>query len=429
MMVKTVVTVVAHNRKQNVERWVEAWSKAKIENAELRIIHNVHDNEPHDRIKDICYSAGVTYIQRKNEGMDIGAFQDVCRKRLHGFKYDFDYLLWSTDDTFPMRDTLVKEFIEPFNDIKVGLSCYEISPQVRKHVRTTGFCMRRETLERIVFEVDPIRTKDDCYQFEHRGKFSLFHQIHNMGLNIVQVSPVPSSPMWDSGGGGIKWPDREMEFLKMWKISLPPAKVIFIAPAYNKYPVVVSSLIAQTYSNWELHLVHDGAAPATFPRFDDDRVKFIETETRKKEYGHPIRIKWLQKIRSGDIQGKYVVITNDDNYHAPYFVEKLIRPLEENRELIGSYCSLMVHNYQGGENYNGTIVDGHSIDGYGIIDTGPEQGKIDCAAAMIRADIASNAGWPSTRHSSDWDYLNIIAQRNGGWDKMKRVFGALLVHN
>lgn len=428
---KVVVSVIIYNRRKNLVRWLEAWKQSGIENAELRIIHNLHPEESTDNFRQLCHEAGVVYIPRHNTGMDIGAFQDVCRRRLPGFEYDFDYLLWITDDTFPMRRTFVEEFIAPFTNHSTGLTCYEISHQIRPHIRTTGFCLKAETMNRIIFEAEPVRTKTDCYQFEHMSHRNLHAQIQAMGLQVVQIAPVPSSPVWDSGGGGVKWPDREEEFLRYWKIDSPPAKVIIIAPAFNRYPVIVSSMISQTYTNWELHLVHDGPAPHNYPRFDDERVIFTEMPRRRKEFGHPIRMDWLDKVKSREVDGKYVVVSNDDNYHVPHFLEKLVRPLEANQEYVGSYCSMMVHNYQGGDGYDllEPIKDGHINDGYGIIDTKPQVGYIDCAAVMIRSEIAGQAGWPSTRHSSDWDYLNNIAWRSGGWNRFKKEFGALVVHN
>lgn len=425
---KTVVAVVIYDRKQNLERWMAVWQKAAIPDAELRIIHNLPPSHA-SGYAEMCVAAGVTYIPRLNQGMDIGAFQDVCRKRLKGFAHDFDYLLWCTDDTFPMRDSFVSEFVRPLEDPKIGVTCFEISPQVKPHIRTTGFCLRAETLEKIAFEANPIKTKDDCYRFEHRGTRTLLAQIQAMGMVPHQVSPVQTSPLWDSGGGGIKWPDREHEFQRYWKLGRPSATVLILAPAYGRYPSLVSSLIAQTYENWELHLIHDGPAPADFPRFADERVIFTETPRRRKEYGHPIRIDWLQQIKDGKIRGDYAVITNEDNYHAPVFLEKLVRPLEEDSGLVGAYCSQMVHNYKGPDGESPPAGQDHFTDGYGVLDTKPEIGFIDCAAVVVRAKVAGEAGWPSTRHSSDWDYLNNIAWRSGGWHKLKKVFGALLVHN
>ena len=424
---KTVVCVVVFNRHENIKKWIQIWNNIKPQNAELRIIQNLHLNNDDGRIRDIVTNSGNTYIPRNDVGMDIGAFQDVCTWKLHGFKYDFDYIIWATDDIFPMRISFIDEFINHLRNESIGMTCYEISNQIKPHVRTTGFCVRIDTLRSISFE-GKITTKNDCYRFEHLSNDNLYMQMLRTKKQVLQISPVSVSPLWDSGGGGVQWTDRQREFYDYWKIDYPPAKVIIISPAHVRYPIIVSSMINQTYKNWELHLVHSGRAPADYPRFNDPRIKFYEVADRKN-YGHPTRVEWLNKIRSGEIQGDYVLVTNDDNFHVPHFLEKLIKPLEINKMLVGSYCSAMVHNYKG----DGTeIFDpeiGHVIDGYGVMDIKPERGYIDCACAVVRAKQAADAGWPSTAHSSDWDYLNIIAQRSGGWNKFKLVFGTLLTHN
>lgn len=423
---KTVVAVVAHDRVDNVRKWVHAWKRSDTENAELRIIHNL-SNDARVCAEIKAEAKGVTYIPRSNVGMDIGALQDVCRNRLRGWVDDFDYVIWCTDDTLPIRPSFIREY-EAHRRSGTDLVCYEVSDEVKRHARTTGLGIPRQLLRRIQFDADPVRTKDDCYKFEHRSARSLYNQFRALGLSIAQPYPVSSAPLWDSGGGGRGWVDRQNEWERVWKWNWPSGKVIVIAPAFVRYPVIVPSMLEQTYPNWELHLVHDGPAPTGYKFCDDERIIFTETPSRRKEYGHPIRIEWLHKIRSGKISGDYVVITNEDNYHVPVYLDKLVAPLAADPSIAGTYCSMMVHNYKGED---GTIPKNgdHFTDGYGVIDTSPRLGYMDCAAALIRAEIAGRAGWPSTRHSSDWDYLNRIAQNVGGWHKFKKVFGALLVHN
>lgn len=433
-MKKVVIAVVVFDRLQNLKRWLQIWDKLDLPDAELRIIHNVH---PRNLVENFGqYVVGrknVRYIPRQNVGYDIGAFQDVCRSRLKGFDNDFQFLLWFTDDTMPIRREFLGYYLKPFDDPKVGCTCYEISTVIKRHIRTTGFCLRIETLPKIQFEVNQVKTKDECYQFEHRSqRLTLNHQILAMGLDAVQIAPVKTSPIFDTESGGMQWTDRTKEFLRYWEFEMPPSKVAVIAPSYLRYPTIVASMMNQTYENWELHLVHAGQTPPDYPKFNDDRIKFFATAQNRKNWGHPIRYDWLNKIKAKEIECDYVVVTNDDNYHVPHYLEKLISPLEKDQTLIGSYCSHMVHNYAGIIGYESAKdqVDGadHITDGYGVIEVKPEQGYMDCACAMVRSEVASGVGWPSMRHSSDWDYLEMIASRNGGWDKMRKVSGCLLIH-
>lgn len=435
---KTAVVVVYHNRPKNLDHWLSIISALDKKDVSFTIVHNCDTADPAIQMR--VMAAGAFYLPRPNIGFDVGAFQDVCRKRLFGFAADYDFLFWFTDDCFPMRPDFVEQFRKPFeSDPAVGVTCLEISTQIRRHVRTTGFMVSRDYAEKIKFPVDPITTKDHCYMFEHRGPNAFLEQTLALKKKVVQIANVRESPVWDSGGGGHGWVNRRQEFEKSWgplletrmgaTLGVRGSKVAVICPAFERYPVIVASMLLQTYHNWELYLIHDGPVPNDFPKFDDPRVKFITENGPRKNYGHPIREQYLLKIRDGKIKADYVVVTNDDNYHAPFYLEKLVKALDENPAAPGAYCSSMVHNYQGMPGAVHTMKDGHAVDGYGVIQIRPECGFIDCAAVMIRAETAGKTGWPSFSHSSDWDYLNKAALAGGGWKQFKVVPGVLLVHN
>lgn len=421
------VVIVWHNRPKNLEYWTSIISKVDRTDTAFTVIHNCEVPSP--AVQKQVEDCGARYIARRGIGMDIGALQDVCRKRLRGFDYNYEFLLWFTDDCFPMRENFVNSYLVPFLDQTTGISCLEISSQIRRHIRTTGFCIRRTFAEKLLFPADPVKTKEECYRFEHRGPNSLYEQILAAKLNAVQIAALRESPAWDSGGGGHGWINRRQEFEKQWGTLVKGSKVLVIAPAFERLPVIVSSMLAQTYHNWELHLVHSGPAPNDYPKFEDSRIIFTETPSPRGHYGHPTRETYLQLIRAGKLPGDYVVITNDDNYHAPFYLEKLVKALDENPDAPAAYCSAMVHNYAG---YPGQVPapgKDHVEDGYNVIQIKAERGFIDCAAVMVRAKAAGACGWPDYTHSSDWTYLNRIAQTNGGWGKFKVVPGVLLVHN
>ncbi len=425
---KTVLGIVYHNRRKNLDYWLSIIPQMDKTEVSFNLIHNCEI--PSAEIRARVTAVGARYIPRANVGMDIGALQDVARRRLKGFDYDYDFLLWFTDDCLPMRPDMVARYLEPFTrDPETGVSCLEISTQIKRHIRTTGFCIRREFAERLTFPADPIKTKEECYRFEHRDKLSLLGQVMADGKKAVQISDLRHSPAWDSGGGGHGWINRKQEFERQWGIGVTGSKVAVLAPAFLRYPMIAPSMLAQTYHNWELFLAHDGPAPNDFPRFEDPRIRFTEEQGPRKNYGHPIREKFLQKIKAKQIEADYVVISNDDNYHAPFFLEKLVKQLDEHAGAPGVYCSGMVHNYAGFPGQVPKPGKQNVEDGYNIIQVKPERGFIDVAAAMIRAPLAGAAGWPDYSHSSDWTYLNRVAQQNGGWTKWRIAPGVLLTHN
>lgn len=192
---KTVVVIIVFNRFHNLQRWLNAWKQCHYHHSELVVIHNLETDS--SKYEKLCQENGVHYVPRKNVGFDMGAFQDVCKKRLAGFPNDWDNLIWITDDCFPLHQDFVGLYLQKLSE--GCLPCYEISNEVKRHVRTTGFMVTRDIADRLSFPADPITTRQQCYTLEHLG-FTLHDQIKQMGKEPCMVVPdLRSSPLWDSG--------------------------------------------------------------------------------------------------------------------------------------------------------------------------------------------------------------------------------------
>lgn len=194
--IKTLIVIIVWNRFENLKLWINCWNQCIKTGAELVVIHNLESDN--DRYSQLCKDNGIRYIPRENKGFDIGAFQDVCKERLPGFPNMWSNLIWITDDCIPMQKDFVQQYL---NKLKGNnLPCYEISTEVKRHVRTTGFLITKEIVNKLVFPVDPIKNREDCYQFEHKSKTALFEQVVSMGKTPVMVVPdLKLSPLWDSG--------------------------------------------------------------------------------------------------------------------------------------------------------------------------------------------------------------------------------------
>lgn len=212
-----IATIIVYDRLDNLKEWVRCWKASEIENIDLYVIHN-HDNQTEkEKFKSFCDIEGVNYVPRKNIGMDIGAFQDVCRGRLEGFPNKWDYLFWATDDTLPMSKDFLIPFIDAFNEKKVGVSCLEISRQVKMHIRTCAFMIDHGTASRLEFPNDPITTKEDCYQFEHRSNRAFYEQVLLMGKKAIQTGDLAKGTLWDTGHRHHlkRWDEHYMAFLEL----------------------------------------------------------------------------------------------------------------------------------------------------------------------------------------------------------------------
>lgn len=424
---KVVVALLVYNRFENLKHWLECWKLCDKENTEFRVIHNYDNESEQNKFRNLCIENNIHYIPRKNRGMDIGAFQDVCRNRLPLFTYDFDYLFWIVDDTFPMRKDFVRYFADKLKQSNVGVVCNEKSYEYKPHVRTGAFILRKETLSKLIFPFDPILSKEHCYQFEHKHRKAFLEQIQSMQLMVLQPDPVNVSAFWDKGHRGDRLQEHNQvfgfgknEMKQEIKHKTNNNKVFIICPAYKRFPQVISSMICQTHKEWELHLIHDGINPEFrkwVEMYNDPRVIYSENEVTGGKYGHPIRQKYLNLLKEGKLgtDCDYVVITNEDNYHTPNYLSKLIKPLQLNSNLVASYCSDIVHSYKDWD-----ILTSKPF---------PTLGYIDCGQVMVRKEIAYEVGWKDIDgHSSDWTYFNDIIQRFGV-NKWLKVKGCLFVHN
>lgn len=393
------LVIVVYDRIQNLKQWWACWQVCDHRDFELIIIHS--DNGTNE-IKDFCHANRISYIKRPNVGYDIGAFQEFCKLE------DWDKIMWCTDDIFPMSKDFLSPYVEKLTE-GVGVVCTDLSPHVKTHIRTTGFMIKREVAIKLTFPADPVTTKEDCYQFEHRSRNAFYEQIIRMGLKVVQVAPRETSPMWDCG-----YKRRLPRGPEHFKVFPKRNKVAVICPIYNSYPQIISSFTQQTHKDWEMVLIHDGPSEIDLkPFITDPRVQYIETETRVGNWGHALRDWALKNIDSLIPDADYVVITNADNYHVPVYLEYLLKGFQNNPMAVASYCSDMVHSYKAWQ----------------VIPCRLKLGYIDCAGVLVRKDVAKETGWRDTEsHSSDWIYFNDIISKYGA-DKWVMVKGTLLIHN
>lgn len=413
---KIVVGVCVYNRYENVKKWITAWKQRDAGDYDtlLCIIHNYNGDERMRQAVLNSEDTSIVYIQRENIGFDMGCVQDIARHRIT-FSGGYDYLLWCADDTIPVTKDFIRQYMNTMLLPNCGCACMKVSPHQTLHVRTSGWCVSKSTLEKLQFPADPITTKLHCYQMEHKGKhLNLINQIRNMGMDVRQVAPDPVAPLWDSG----YWRrlDRGQEYYNAFGIDQKfTDKVVVIATVYETNPVpIIASMKMQTHKNWELIIIHDGnRVNGNVPQFDaDKRIKFIYTPERLGHWGHPNR-KWALENLDKLSDASYVIITNSDNYYVPVALERLVAGFSKVHTAVATYCTEMVHSYKSWQ----------------TIPVRFEKGYIDCGGVMVKREVAIEVGWRDTEsHSADWTYFSDIAARYNKKSFIP-VRGCLLTHN
>jgi hypothetical protein len=126
-------------------------------------------------------------------------------------------------------------------------------------------------------------------------------------------------------------------------------------------------------------------------------------------YGHPNRKYMLETIPYEE--GDFVLITNDDNYYVPQFVEQMLSACLPDTGFVLCDCL-------------------HSYDHYDYFSAETAECKIDMGEFIVRLDIAKEVGFTHDHHSADGAYavecvLKCLERKLG----IRKIARALFIHN
>lgn len=191
--------------------------------------------------------------------------------------------------------------------------------------------------------------------------------------------------------------------------------VTFIAPVFEYFPVLLPSLMDQSYQNWRLLLYHDGPPPEWLKQklaaIGDGRSMLLWTERRHDDFGHTLRELGINRLAKGFV-GDWVVLTNGDNYYVPGFLQAMLGAAERQPDCQTVVCETMAHNYWG----------------WRPIRCVPELGEIDCGAVMVRREALLEIGFPWRGHAADYQAIGELVRRYG-LGSIARAPGVLFIHN
>lgn len=190
-----------------------------------------------------------------------------------------------------------------------------------------------------------------------------------------------------------------------------------ICVAYNRtisLGGLIDSFIVQTDPRWKFHIIHDGLAPLEVKRIltpykDEPRVNFEETPERSGCWGHYNRRDKLQEIITEP--GDYILMTNDDNYYVPVFVQYFLNECLASTGMV--YCDTI-----------------HSYIQYDVFHTRPKVLFIDMGSFMVRSDVAKVVGFIHDHPAADGEYAEECATYcHNHHLEVKYIAKAIYVHN
>lgn len=112
-----------------------------------------------------------------------------------------------------------------------------------------------------------------------------------------------------------------------------------IIPMYNEERYItrcLESLTKQTYQDFEIILIDDGSTDKTIEKASTYRVKIL-----KQKHGGPGKARnWGAQVATGDI----FVFIDADMYFDIRYLEELIKPIQEGREIGTSHGTELIGN-------------------------------------------------------------------------------------
>lgn len=132
--------------------------------------------------------------------------------------------------------------------------------------------------------------------------------------------------------------------------------VSIILPIYNGEKYMresIDSIIAQTYTNWELLIMDDGSTDHTA----EICAKYTDKDSRIHYYKNPQNMRLPRTLNRGFslAEGVYLTWTSDDNYYYPTALERMVGALEvEKKDFVFASCDVI--------DGNGEIVESIMVD-------------------------------------------------------------------
>jgi len=186
--------------------------------------------------------------------------------------------------------------------------------------------------------------------------------------------------------------------------------VDFIIPTYNRPALlrcIIDSLIAQKNPNWRANIVIDNPEDVDNVKlvesFGDDRLRWTKMDKRYNDWGHTPREHGKQMSEC-----QYIIMTGDDNYYTPNFVNELENRTEMNPGMI--YWDMVHSHYD-----------------YACFTCVPGGGQIDMGAFATRRDLAQQI-YLGTEYAADGWFVEQFKQKFP-LENILKIRKVLFVHN
>jgi hypothetical protein len=170
---------------------------------------------------------------------------------------------------------------------------------------------------------------------------------------------------------------------------------------------MLSSLLAQTNDNWCAHVIQDGTdneiSYKIVKSLGDNRIRYHATEERYNDWGHTPR-----ELGKQESEARYIILSGDDNYYMPVFVEELSIASLDNPGII--YWDMVHSHYK-----------------YSYFKCSLGYNQIDMGAFATRNDLAKQIKL-NTSYAADGEFIRDFNKKFPN-EKRVKIDKVLFVHN
>lgn len=182
----------------------------------------------------------------------------------------------------------------------------------------------------------------------------------------------------------------------------------FIIPTFDRLDSlnsILASLVAQTDKDWSALVVYDGV-PVKIAETKDIRIRYISTfPNRYNDFGHTPR-----EIGKNQSRGVFTVMTGDDNYYIPTFVEEFKKVFSQSSDTELILCNMVHSHYD-----------------YQPFVSYPAYNQIDIGNFAMLTSIAKTIKL-NTSFAADGEFIEDYKKLKGT-EKIKKIEKYLYVHN
>ena len=187
----------------------------------------------------------------------------------------------------------------------------------------------------------------------------------------------------------------------------------FIIGTYNRpyhLTTLIGSIFTQTSPNWRIHVIadghHDGFDKVKEFYSFDSRIRFSVIDGPNNDWGNTPRILYGRE----QCQEEWMVMTGDDNYYSPFFVESVFAAIDDNTNFV--FCNM--------------------LQGYNHFETSPAPFEIDLGSYVTRTKLAKQIEYEIKNTIGDGifakKYYDTFCKQGSDF-LAKKIHGTLYVHN